>query len=84
MSGGAGAPVGMRPARRSVEQGPRFLGMRPRRRAEARGFKPARMARSRVAPTPTGAGTAPPSADQDAGRRCDSAGIPVGVAEAAA
>ena len=59
--------MGMRPARRSVEQGPRLLGMRPRRRAEARGLKPARTARSRVAPTPKGAGTAPPSAGQDAG-----------------
>jgi hypothetical protein len=58
--------MGMRPARRSVEQGP-ACGMRPQRRAEARGLKPARTARSRVAPTPKGAGTAPPSAGQDAG-----------------
>ena len=37
-------------------------GMRPRRRAWARGFNPARLARCGVAPTPKGAGTAPPSA----------------------
>src|SRR5688500_9688370 len=37
-------------------------GMRARRRAWARGFNPARLARCGVAPTPTGAGTAPPSA----------------------
>ena len=30
-------------ARRSLEQGPRLSGMRPRRRAEARGLEPARI-----------------------------------------
>jgi hypothetical protein len=44
MSRGAGAPLaGMRPARRTVEQGPRLSGMRPCRRAEARGLEPARI-----------------------------------------
>jgi len=37
------------------------------------------MARSRVAPTLTGAGTAPPSAGRDAGRRRDGAGVAVVV-----
>ena len=37
-------------------------GMRPRRRAIGTRINPARLARCGVAPTPTGAGTAPPSA----------------------
>src|SRR3990170_124637 len=60
-------------ARRSVEQGPRFPGMRPRRRAWARDSMQRALARSRVAPTRERAGTAPPSAGLLAATRRDGA-----------
>jgi len=75
--------AGMRPARRSAEQGPRFRGCdragAHRHADRSRRAWPASGSHLR----PTGAGTAPPSAGHDACRRRECMGVTMAPEEAA-